>query len=589
MPSDLWECCAQIVARVELGLKSVFGQDLFQIIGADLTDSLPPIKAAIISCSSDSDPAEGAPVGDPDLCVGEPVGEDGELLIRIWFTDAHSMIVAERQAIEETATAVCGLVAGALTRVRLGETQRELRSVSDLVSTLYDRDDPPGQFHRIAVESARILGVDRLSLLRRDAGGYQFVGSSVQSRFDPRAQRVLETRKIANELNGHNFADGESLELLRSTADCPANGTPDGTVDAFLAAGDCQSLIATELASGDMMAIGERFGTSAERPLPESSRLQRALIEAATVDAMRRQHPSITNRIRGSLSSLSNRWRVVAALVVLAILTLFPMTIRIAADGRLVPQSQHVVYAPVTGQIERVECETGTLVDIDQVLCEFSSHDLDLDISRLHGELLTVREQLQIAATRRGDDSAKEVSSDRRVLEIRLSELEKQLKLLTQRQASLVIRSPIAGVVSLVIPDDLGSLTAGRPIQLGQPVIRVIDLDAGYRVELDVPDDEMGYVVQAMDRQEEKPVRCRFRLRSEPELERSGVMTRLGATATLNQIGQLVVVGLVEPTQQENGFAAESGVIGWIDCNRAPAGFVMCRKVIERLRSWGWL
>lgn len=597
MPNDLWERCAGVVSRVESRLKSALDRDIFQSAGEDLTESLAPITAAIISYAPSSDTPNSDTTADTatqpaaseaDLSVREAVGEDGELLIQIWYTDVDGLAATERQAIEETATAVCALFVGAMSRIRLRETQQELQAVSVLAANLFDADDPSKQFHRIAVELARILEVDRLSLLQRDASGYQFVASSVQSNFDPRAQRVLQTRAVAAalEMESHEFTDSDPLELCR--------GEADERVDAFLASGDCQSLTATVLASGTGMAIGETFNASsdgrpAERQQIEIPRLQRVLIEAATVDAMRCQPRSIGQRMRSAFSSLSNRWRLVAVLGLSAVLMLWPMTIRIAADGHIVPRSQYVVYAPVTGQIERVECESGTHVVVDQVLCEFSSHDLDLDISRLHGEILTVREQLQIAAARRGDESAKEVSSDRRVLEIRLSELEKQLDLLTQRQAGLVIRSPIAGVVSMVIPDDLGSLTAGRPIQLGQSVIRVIDLDAGYRVELDVPDDEMGYVVTAMGRAEQHPVHCRFRFRSQPEMERTGVMTQLQATATTNQLGQLVVVGLVEPTEQEGEFAAESGVVGWIDCDRASVGFVLCRKVIERFRNWGWL
>ncbi len=265
------------------------------------------------------------------------------------------------------------------------------------------------------------------------------------------------------------------------------------------------------------------------------------------------------------------------------------MTIRVAADGRIVPQTQYTVYAPVSGQIQRMACEAGMQVSAGQVLCEFSSHDLDLETTRLRGERVAVEEQLQIAATRRGDDSSKDVASDRRVLEARLQGLEKQISLLQQRQADLVVHSPIAGTVTLVTPDDVGQLQTPRPVHVGDSVIRVINQQDGYRVELDVPDQEFGYVLAAAERQADDPVECRFRIRSEPQRQRQGTLTGLDQAASLDRFGRLVVTASIRPNEQDATFAADAGVVGWIDCNRAAAGYVLCRKVIEQLRLWGWL
>jgi multidrug efflux pump subunit AcrA (membrane-fusion protein) len=297
----------------------------------------------------------------------------------------------------------------------------------------------------------------------------------------------------------------------------------------------------------------------------------------------------LSERIGSGFLSLSNRRRLGIAAVLIAGLIFYPLTIQVTADGSVVPRSQHVVYAPLTGQIERMACETGTRVDVGQVLCEFSSHELELNLTRLRGEMLTVQEQLEIAATRRGDGSAKDISSDRRVLDVRLGELQKQLDVLADRQSELVICSPIAGVVSVVMRDNLDTLTAGRPVEIGQALIRVINPTEGYFVELDVPVEDIGYVSTALERSDRRPVECRYRFRSEPEISREGVVTKMGQTASVNAGGRLVVVASVDPRDNEGQFAADSGVLGWIQCDRAAAGFVLSRKIIERLRLWGWL
>ncbi|QDV82772.1 efflux RND transporter periplasmic adaptor subunit [Stieleria magnilauensis] len=589
MSNDPWDACAVVIATLETRLKSALDRGLFLRTAGELMEQLPAVAAVEIGCLGDSmDPplcAVGArPSRAADLGWDAAVTDASALSIQLWLRPDSASDTTTRRAVEEALPAIGGLLVGAIARIRLDETENELDSVSQLSTRLFDDGPWSVRLHRIAIELGSSMQVDRLSLLLRCGARFELVGSSVQARFDPRADQVHQTQAIATTIDRQ--LDQQFVAAPRATV--TFRGEDDDAVATFFQTGHAVELLVTRFAAGKMLAIGEVFDAD-QRCAADLTAAQRQLFDAAIRDVLRSRPRGYLRRGRDWLGQRSIRWRIAAAAALLAFLCLYPMTIRVAADGRIVPRTQHTVYAPVTGQIRRMACQSGMRVSAGQVLCEFSSHELDLQITRLRGESVAVQEQLQIAATRRGDDSSKDVTSDRRVLEARLEGLDSQITLLQQRQADMVVHSPIDGTVTLVTPDDVGQLQTPRPVRVGDSVIRVIDQQDGYRVELDVPDQEFGYVLAAAERQDDAPVECHFRIRSEPQRQRQGTLRGLDQAASLDRFGRLVVTASIDPNDQDATFAADAGVVGWIDCDRAAAGFVLCRKVIEQLRLWGWL
>ncbi|WP_182870360.1 biotin/lipoyl-binding protein [Rhodopirellula sp. JC639] len=588
MPDDPWDRCADVIARLEDRLKSPIDGELFPQTADDLMQRLSAIAAVAIFFPADQPICRrGQPLArDPDLQSQPPVTETSSLTIHLWLRSSPPTEPATRQAIEEALPAIGSLLVAAVARIGLSQSQHELDSLTHLSAELFADGDADTRLHRIAAELARTMRVDRLSLLRRSGAHYEMIGSSVQARFDRRADQVWRTQNVARAID-QTLDDHPGLVVTL--------GHDDGdAIESFLKTGNATQLHATRLGADQILVIGERFeATSRDTTMRDSrdlSPLRRQLFDTALADVLRRQGQNAWDRCRAIWRKPAARWRLAAGVALLLVLCLYPITIRVAADGRIVPQTQTVVHAPVNGQIERLACESGMEVTRGQVLCEFSSHDLELEITRLGGELITVEEQLQIAATRRGDESGQDVGSDRRVLEARRDGLGRQITLLEKRRDELVVHSPVAGTVTLLMSDDdLGGLQTPRPVQRGDAVIRVINPADGYRVELDVPDREVGYVLAAIERQAVDPVECRFRLRSQPQRQRQGTLLGLAPSASLDRFGRLVVAASIQPNEHDTMFSADAGVVGWIDCNSAAAGFVLSRKVIEQLRLWGWL
>lgn len=603
---QIWKCCGDLVGRLESRLGEVVEGDVFTLTANDMLTTLPTISGVEISFGAIGHEktlaVAGRPPGDQvNVLVRAPVTEQAALQIRVAMGVGLAMGVGEggepagpehpnHLAIKETTGAICGLLVGAIARLRLGEIEDELDTVTTLAKNLQNAADPSDRFFRIAVELANVFQVDRLSLLRRSALGYRLVASSVQSQFDPRAERVVDSEAFAQKLAKR--VDAGPTAWSWDCSEAASTGFDEAAE--FLRRGESVAGVATTFADQAILAIGERFQQSESiRPTDRGTNrlpaLTRLIFDDAIAESIRGRKRPLSEQIFEAAVKYLKPWRLGIAACIVAFLMFFPKTIYVESMGRVVPVKHHVVYSPVDGQIESLDCDAGQRVSVGQVLCTFSSHELELNLTRLRGEALTVQEQLEIAATRRGSDLATEISSDRRVLEVRLAELKKQLDVLTLRQGRLVVRSPIAGIVSLVTPDDRGAFFAPRPVQVGQPLIRVVDPDDGYRVELEVPDQQVGYVAASMEREDRPPVLCEFRIRSEPETLRSGEVIQMAQTATLDRLGRVVIAVTVQPDNVEQAFTTDSGVVGWIDCGKASTGFVMCRKVIEQLRLWGVL
>lgn len=593
---ELWAGASELIARLESRLQSALMDGLFESTAADLMESIPGIVCVRLSYvgaeASECLGIAGEFRPDPaEFQQRALVTESGALLIEVWCSSGADSSV-RWQVIGETTSALAGLLSGAVARVRLQRAESEGDVLAERAAALRRCGDWKQQFHNIAVELAAALGIERLSVLLRRGDRFELVGSSIQLAFDARSQRVLQTQTVAGLIA--NRIDLDSLTTFDKQTELAAD------VLGFCDQVGADQLVAVAFDKGAMLAIGEVTASSAsssawrELSLPETLLFENALADAAV------RHPRWPAQgIRERLLTSTNRRVMVVAAVALLIGLFFPLTIKVGVDGRVVPKTQHVVYAPVAGQIERLDCEPGQRVRAGDPLCEFSSHQLELELTRLTGEVLEVQEQVEIAATRRSDQTAQGIASqgiasDRRVLEVRLAGLQQQIQVLREYQASLVMRSPIDGIVSLVIPADLGTIVMPRPIEMGQSVIRVVNPQDGYLVEFDIPDREVGYVIDALNDQVESGVHCGFRIRSEPDVRHAGVLTRLDQTARIDHLGRLVVCGVVQPVDRSQGiegaqdFAVDSGVTGWVHCNRAAAGFVLCRKLIEQLRLWGW-
>jgi hypothetical protein len=146
-----------------------------------------------------------------------------------------------------------------------------------------------------------------------------------------------------------------------------------------------------------------------------------------------------------------------------------------------------------------------------------------------------------------------------------------------------------------VLTWDIGHELLARPVERGEVLVTVADLSADWQLELDVPDDRIGYVLAAQ--REIKPdLPVRFRLSSEEREEHLGRITEICQTADVAQEQAArptptIVTKVAFDTPQlirEAGGELRPGVSAraQIACGSRPLGYVWFHDIWDAVVEW---
>lgn len=337
---------------------------------------------------------------------------------------------------------------------------------------------------------------------------------------------------------------------------------------------------------------------------------------------------------RGRWGWWRGRWqrRALVAVALLAIGSM-PVPLRVQANGRLVPQQRQRIFAPADGLVTSLSVRGGQDVVAGQPLVQLHSATLDLAQQQLIGSIATARVQLAAGLASRAQASVGSSREGRHAgslgsglsvgglsgggdgagqeeqLKAQLAGLEQQLRLIEAQQAALQVNSPVDG---RVLGWDLASRLQHRPVAAGQHLMDVVAVDGGWAVHVEVPEEEIGYVLAARRAAEDQQgPECRFRLRSHPEVEYRGRLSELSAAAQPDGQGRPIVLAIapIEPAGQgRHGGASgasgatvplsgddgevwrvDAGALVAIDCGRRPLVMVYTRGLVRWGRAQlGW-
>jgi multidrug efflux pump subunit AcrA (membrane-fusion protein) len=285
-----------------------------------------------------------------------------------------------------------------------------------------------------------------------------------------------------------------------------------------------------------------------------------------------------------------------------AALVFVPAELRIEARGELQPVVRRNVFAPGDGIVERVAVQHGQQVKRGELLATLRDPQLDLEIKRIDGERQTTLRQLDaVRATRtsldRREASATEayrLSAEEQQMKQRLTALDEQHALLVAQRDELRIESPLDG---MVVTWELDETLLGRPVQRGEVLLSVADTRSDWRVELELPDDRIGYVLDAQVKADSQALAVEYRLGSQEEGFSKGVIQRIaqraeesdpqaapGAMRTV-----LVYVTPDEPVVEgarEGEVRPGASVRARVHCGQRSLGYVWMHDLINAARVW---
>ena len=228
----------------------------------------------------------------------------------------------------------------------------------------------------------------------------------------------------------------------------------------------------------------------------------------------------------------------------------------------------------------------------NEELIRLRDPELQFEKERVLGELQTARKQLAgIEAERLHTDRASRSdlreaakrSAEEESLKKLIEGHERQQSLLETREESLHVRSPIQG---RVLSWDVEQLLRARPVRRGQILLTVANLEDPWVLELEIPDDQIADVTEAL-RARENPLTVRFILATAPEKRYEGVLEEVALATDVRSGSTPTVSAIVTPENQDAMRLLRPGasVVAKIDCGRRSALYVMFRGLLRAIQT----
>jgi multidrug efflux pump subunit AcrA (membrane-fusion protein) len=478
--------------------------------------------------------------------------------------------------------------------------------------------------YAVANEGRRVIGCDRLSLLVAHGSNCRLLAASGVSRVERRsgaARRLAQVAQFVRQTDEPAYyADGE-CDALPPVAEAIARHVEESHARHVAAV----PLRRPAEASEDDAALPKKFRRpQQDRPQfvliaenfdAREGELKRDwLVEVAEISSTALYNALVVDRmplgwllrplgtVMEAVSTHLTRATAIAAAAAIGVAALFivPADFDIEALGTMQPTLKRNVFAPRNGVVDEVLVKHGADVSGGQPLVRMRDPVLDLELKRVDGELETAQRQLDaVRATRTNrairDTSPVEsyrLSAEERELEQKIANSRRELELLTHERDLLVVTSPIKG---RVLTWDVGQELQARPVERGEVLMTVAELSSPWQLELNVPDDRMGYVLAAQkDSNPDLPVR--FRLGSEERATHTGKIAEVCQTVDLPDEKTtrptptvLTKVSLDSPDLVSSlGGEVRPGTTAraLIECGRKPIGYVWFHDIWDSAVKW---
>ena len=543
-------------------------------------------------------------------------------IIEIWMpVDASP---AAYRGCEELVTGLCDLAADFHVfseRRQLLEEDHHRTDLLDLGKRTHRHLQLAATAYEVVNEGRRVLDCDRLSVLMGNGGQCRLLATSGVSRIERRSGAARRLEKIAQMVRRTDspafYADGE-CDALPPVADAIESHVADSharhlaaipvRMPAEPAANETGKAKRAKHSRPAFVLIAEQFDAR------EGELRRDWLVEIAEVCSTALYNAREADRLPlrwivrplGKLTHAISSHRLItllataAAVAAVVALIKLPADFNVESSGTLQPKVRRDVFAPRSGIVDEVLVQHNASVTAGQPLVRMRDPALELELKRVDGEMETAQKQLDAVRATKTSRTVKDptpidsyrLSAEERELEQKLTNSRRERELLQRERERLVVTSPIAG---RVLTWDVGHQLLARPVERGEALITVADLSSDWELELDVPDDQIGYVLAAQkELSPELPVH--FRLSSEEQAEHVGKIAEVCQTANIatDKTSRpkptiLTKVAFDTPQlMQDVGGELRPGVSAraQIACGRRPLGYVWLHDIWDAAVQW---
>jgi hypothetical protein len=274
-------------------------------------------------------------------------------------------------------------------------------------------------------------------------------------------------------------------------------------------------------------------------------------------------------------------------------LTLIKKDFNLEADGTLLPEERHEVFAPIDGEVMEVLVDHNDPVQKGQILVRLRNREMEIQMADIDGQILTtladkgrVLGQLRF---RQGLEPA-----EKRAVESELNELKTKHEVLLRKQAlmnarlqELEVRSPIDGVV---VSWDVEKTLRRRPIMTGQVMMEVADLDKPLFLEVELPEKREGHLDEYVTNQNlqgpDAQLVVTYILATDPDMPLDAVLMLSSVSMRADahdEHGAIIKMHAIPEQESLRKMNPRPGakVIAKIYCGRRSSGFVFLHEVYE--------
>lgn len=508
---------------------------------------------------------------------------------------------------------VCELTADFFRHQQLRElrySERQWQQYESLVLRVHADLNLRSTAFELVNDGRAFVGCDRVSLLVPRGDDLRVIAISGVDTFDDRSHLVNALETLAQAV----VRSGQALRYRGETAELAPQ--LEGPIGDYVDLSHALTMDVIPLRpSDDRESVGaivfEQFGTADAQTAQTRGLHQRAMDErivrvaylggSAVRNALDYNTLPLLNAarwVRGWASRLGTvrRRRLIVATgaisLIVLLLMLIPATVYVKAEGELQPSIRRDIYAPLDGEVVDVPAVHDGDVVKDEILVLLRSRPLEIKLQGLQGEYQTTEKKLLAVASARVQSDSQDTGSANRPRQLAAEEQElkqallsqqKQMDLVRQQRESLCVRSPIDGRVLTWNPREL---LEDRPVQRGQLLVSLADIDGPWGVEVLVPDHQIGYVLSAQ-RNNRLPLTLTFSMATDRRTSHQALLQTVGARSeSIDGQPASVRVTATVPKTAIGHLRPGARLYAKVDCGTRSLGYVWLHELVDTFKAW---
>ncbi len=511
-------------------------------------------------------------------------------------------------------------------RLRHFATKQTLwEQLESFTSQVHYKLDSRETAYTIANEGRRLIGCDRVTVVLKKGSKFQVSAISGQDTFDKRSNVVRLLRNLSTTV----AKTGEDLWFYGDTSDLSPQ--VEKAVNAYVDESHTKQLAVLPLHE-ETGEVEEEIDSKKKKKKRVNvlgvivieqlvdSRAPEGLMQR--VDVVRRHSStSLTNAQQHENLFLLPLWRILgktrvlvtarnlpktllAAAALAGLITtacLLPWDFTLVAEGKILPELRHDIFANLDGMVTKVPVRHGQTVQQGALLAQQRSLVLEDEMTQLEGQLAEAREEILSVKRQRPDrDHVRDIDSDEltgRLAQLRaqLASLKKRQSLLDIKKKMLTILSPIDGrIVTWKVRD----LIENRPVSKGQRLMEVADPSSPWELEIYLPEAKMGHLISYLQKQRkedpEYQLEVTFILETHAGVDLHGQVEEIDTTAEIygesgNTVRMKVSFAQSELKKlvddPENQLKIGADVKAKIHCGQRAVGYVIFHELFEFVQS----